>query len=180
MNICITGYRPSKLPSEYGYDIHNAAWQNLKRTFMDVSLFLWTKNQNLHIFTGMALGVDQAFAEAAFVLQKQVPHISVTAAIPCYNQEVKWPISSRELYHEILSHCNQSIHVTKSTFTKDCMEIRNRFMVDNSQLVIGVYDGKSGGTKNCINYARRQGKPVITIHPVTLQICCSHDLWELV
>ncbi len=178
MKICITGYRPSKLPQQYGYNIHNAAWQGLKRAFMDVSLFLWGKQHSLTIYTGMALGVDQAFAEAAFELKQQVPNITIEAAVPCYNQEVKWPISSRELYHSILDRCDNVVHVTKSTFTNDCMETRNRYMVDRSEIVVGVYDGKSGGTKNCINYALKQKKGIITIHPVTLQIYCNKNILE--
>ena len=180
MNICVTGYRPSKLPARYGYDIHNKAWQELKRAFQDVSLFLWGQyGTDLTIYTGMALGVDQAFAEAGFELRKIYPNIKIMAAIPCYNHEVKWPIKSRELYHKILEQCSAAYHITKSTFTPDCMEIRNRWMVDHSDLVIAVYDGKSGGTRNCINYAKKQNKPIITIHPETLRFYTSHDLWRL-
>ena len=179
MKICITGYRPSKMPEQYGYDIHNAAWQKLKSAFMDVSIFLWAKQQyKLKIYTGMALGIDQAFAEAAFALQKQVPGITVEAAVPCYNQEVKWPIAGRELYHKILERCDNIVYVTKSTFTNDCMEVRNRYMVDHSDAIIAVYDGKTGGTKNCINYAKKQRKGIIVIHPSTLQVYFDKGLWN--
>lgn len=181
MIICITGYRPGKLPTEYGYDIHNKAWAALKRAFTDVSLFLWAQyGHRLTIYTGMALGVDQAFAEAAFDIRKQIPNVKVIAAIPCYNHEVKWPVASRELYHDILKQCDHSVYVTKTTFTSECMDLRNQFMVDHSDVVIAVYDGKSGGTKNCIKYAQKKGKKIISINPSTLQICVCGDPWRLI
>ena len=180
MKLCITGYRPVKLPSKYGYDIHNKAWEDLKRAFLDVSLFLYGKDRALSIYTGMALGVDQAFAEEAFYLRSLLPSVSCIAAIPCHNQESKWPVPSREQYHKILEQCDKAIYVTQGRFTPDCMELRNRWMVDRSDIVVAVYDGKRGGTKNCIDYARKNNKPVIAIHPEHLQITSDIDPWRLV
>jgi uncharacterized phage-like protein YoqJ len=36
-------------------------------------------------------------------------------------------------------------------------EVRNRWMVDNSDKVLAWWDGTSGGTKNCIDYADDKG-----------------------
>lgn len=180
MKLCITGYRPAKLPAQYGYDIHNEAWQDLKRAFSDVSLFLYGKDHSLSIYTGMALGVDQAFVEEAFFLRSSLPNIRCIAAIPCYNQESKWPVTSRAQYHEILSQCDEAVYVTKSRFTQDCMELRNQWMVDHSDILVAVYDGKKGGTKNCIDYAEKHGKAIIQINPSTLQLYCKTDIWRLI
>jgi hypothetical protein len=38
--------------------------------------------------------------------------------------------------------------------------VRSRTMVRISDLIVAVWDGKSRGTKYCIEYARRIGKPV--------------------
>ena len=35
-----------------------------------------------------------------------------------------------------------------------CFQIRNRFMVDNSERVIAAYNGESGGTRNTVLYAK--------------------------
>ncbi len=49
-------------------------------------------------------------------------------------------------------------------YTSDCMLKRNRYMVDNSDIVIAVWDGRSGsGTGATVNYAKKQGKKVIII-----------------
>jgi len=38
-------------------------------------------------------------------------------------------------------------------------------MVDNSDATIAVWDGQPSGTGNTVEYARKQGKPVLVIDP---------------
>jgi len=45
------------------------------------------------------------------------------------------------------------------------MQKRNEYMVDNSNIVIAVWDGTKGGTYNCVKYAEKLGKEVIIINP---------------
>lgn len=46
---------------------------------------------------------------------------------------------------------------------------RNRYMVDASQVILAVWNGKPSGTGNTIRYAQEQGKTVIVIDPQTLE-----------
>ena len=49
------------------------------------------------------------------------------------------------------------------------MQKRNIWMVDQSNVVVAVWNGeKSGGTYNCIKYAIEKKKPVLVIHPTLL------------
>lgn len=41
--------------------------------------------------------------------------------------------------------------------------IRNERMVDVASHVIGIWDGRSGGTSYTLNYARDQGLPLVTV-----------------
>ena len=46
------------------------------------------------------------------------------------------------------------------------MHERNRFMADNSDVLIAVYDGsEKGGTAYTVNYAKKKGLDVIIIQP---------------
>jgi uncharacterized phage-like protein YoqJ len=45
------------------------------------------------------------------------------------------------------------------------MQKRNEYMVDNSDIVIAVWDGSKGGTYNCVKYAEKLGKKIIVINP---------------
>jgi len=176
MKICITGHRPAGMPPQYGYDIHNAAWEKLRKAFRDVLLFLAEKHGPVTIYTGMALGVDQAFAEIVLRLRDAGCGVFCSAAVPCYNQEGKWPVENRELYHKILARCDTVDYVTKERYTPTCMEDRNRWMVDRSDLVIAVWNGRRGGTKNCVDYARANGRKILRICPDTLQIHTDFSL----
>jgi uncharacterized phage-like protein YoqJ len=50
------------------------------------------------------------------------------------------------------------------------MQIRNEWMVDNSHFTLAIWNGiQKGGTWNCIQYARKQGKTVWHLHPQTLE-----------
>ena len=40
---------------------------------------------------------------------------------------------------------------------------RNRYMVDNAAVLIAVYNGSPGGTRNTMLYAMRQGLEIIEI-----------------
>lgn len=45
------------------------------------------------------------------------------------------------------------------------MQIRNQWMVDRADQVIGIWDGTSGGTANCLEYATSKNKPILRIDP---------------
>jgi nucleoside 2-deoxyribosyltransferase len=43
-------------------------------------------------------------------------------------------------------------------------------MVDNCDTVVAVWNGTSGGTKNCIDYAKKQNKPVANLYKSYLEL----------
>lgn len=43
------------------------------------------------------------------------------------------------------------------------MHNRNQFMVNQSKFVIAVWDGSSGGTSNCVNYAKKKKRDIVII-----------------
>lgn len=55
------------------------------------------------------------------------------------------------------------IYISKE-YEKDCMLMRNKFMVDNSNFVIAMWDGrKRGGTYYTLNYAKKLNKQIILV-----------------
>ena len=93
LRFAITGYRPVKLPSQYGYDIHNVAYRQLAAAIRDTIVYVSYQQCifDLVCISGMALGTDQLFVHVADALKKrpEFANIHVTAAIPCYGQETK-------------------------------------------------------------------------------------------
>ena len=98
------------------------------------------KNGYTHFISGVADGIDLLAARIVLEFQKSNKNLSLQAAVP------------------------SKITVTSEQYNPGCFSKRNKLMVDNSDLVVSVWDGvRSGGTYNTIMYAKSQGKQVITI-----------------
>ena len=162
MKITITGHRPNKLiPLGYGYDLRGSKWQTLKKRIKDALL----RYDCEELYDGMALGVDQITAIAVLELKDEGHDIKLHAIIPCANQEKMWPESSQMLYQAILSKADTITYVSKEEYTSWCMQKRNEYMVDNTDMVIAVWDGSAGGTKNCVDYALSKNMDVLQMKP---------------
>lgn len=70
-----------------------------------------------------------------------------------------------ELYNYILSRADYIKYVSENNYTQNCMQKRNEAMVDSCNIVLAVWDGSSGGTCNCVNYARKRNKNIYIINP---------------
>lgn len=168
MIICITGHRPNGLPREYGYSLNNEAWSKLKE-YIEVTIEecykYATPNEKLTLISGMALGVDTAFWEVANELRKSNRNIKIEAAIPFVGQEKKWKHESQKQYTQMLSESDKVTTVSEGGFATYKMMARNRYMVNKSDIVIAVICKETGGTAQCVKYAKEHNKVVIEINP---------------
>lgn len=48
-------------------------------------------------------------------------------------------------------------------YSRACFQIQNEWMVDRSARVIAVYNGEKGGTRNIIEYAKKQSVKIILV-----------------
>lgn len=160
---CFTGHRPQNLP--WGFDESDPRCIALK-VRLSIAIQQVIKHGVTHFITGMALGVDQWAAEAVIEIKEAHPERSITleAVLPCEDQAKKWRREAIERYHKILKRCDFVLPLQKS-YTRDCMEHRNRYMVDHSQFVIAVWDGSPSGTGGTVRYAKSLGKTVIVLAP---------------
>jgi uncharacterized phage-like protein YoqJ len=147
MILTATGHRPNKLPNGYS-----------EKTFGRLVDLAAAEIQDLKpeaIISGMALGWDQAVAMAA--IRERVPF---DAAIPFRGQERVWPVESKKQYTRLLSAARNITVVCEGDYASDKMQRRNEWMVDHADLVLALWDGSRGGTRNCLLYANSVGKPV--------------------
>lgn len=157
MKIAITGHRPSKLGHDY--DLTSPL---IKKIEKEIKKQLILCRPALGI-TGMALGIDTLYA--IICLDLGIPYI---AAIPFIGQHLKWPFKSRELYNHLLSKAIEVVNVSgDDRYKPHYMQKRNIWMVDECDKLISIWDGSSGGTANCTEYARDK-KPIIHINPKML------------
>ena len=122
-----------------------------------------------HFITGMALGVDMYAAEIVLDLKSKYPHITLESAIPCETQAIKWSVASRERYYNIAAKCDKETMLQRE-YTSDCMDKRNRYMVDHADYILAVWNGCPSGTGNTVRYAHKKGKSIIVINPVSLDV----------
>ena len=102
-------------------------------------------------------------------LKAAYPGITLTCALPCESQAEKWPEPLRDRYYAVLSKCDREV-LLQTRYTPDCMEKRNRYMVDHADLLIAVWDGRPSGTGKTVQYAQQQGKHVLMIDPKMLTL----------
>jgi uncharacterized phage-like protein YoqJ len=151
--VAATGHRPDKLG---GYDYYNPqrVWirEQMKKALVDLGA---TKT-----VSGMALGIDQDFAQVS--IEMGLPFI---AALPFLDQESRWPKSSQDYWWWLLERADDIVIVSPGEYSAAKMQIRNEWMVDNSNVLVGVWDGTPGGTGNCMNYAKTVNASVYRIDP---------------
>ena len=156
-----TGPRPDKLP--WGYDENGQDCLRLKNRIYDMVEAAYSSGMR-HYICGMAEGCDMYFAEAVITLRDEYPGITLEAAIPCEGQSLNWSASQRKRYDYLVHQCDEET-ILQQQYTPECMLKRNKYMVDNSSLLIAVYGGTGGGTLYTINYAIKAGVKVVTIRP---------------
>mgnify|MGYP004661460159 FL=1 len=156
---CFTGHRPDKLP--WGLDENSAECRKL-RIEIAIQLEALHSAGIAHFISGMALGCDLLFAEAVLAMREEYDDVTLEAAVPCDSQANSWPEEQKERYNAILSSCD-TVTFVQHQYTPGCMLRRNRYMVDNSSVLLACFNGSSGGTMNTLLYARRQGVKTIII-----------------
>ena len=166
LTCCFTGHRPQSLP--FGSDEQNPQCIRLRFLIWELMKKLSVNHLVTHYISGMALGIDQMCAEMVIALRKKHPEITLECAIPCEEQAIKWTEPQRDRYFWIAEQCDKET-MLQHHYDKECMQKRNKYMVDNSQIVLAVWNGKPSGTANTVKYAQEQGKTVIVIDPQTLE-----------
>ena len=181
MDICFTGHRPNKLG---GYDWRSPKnkeiMNRIRKTVTD--LINSSDDREFTFFCGGALGVDQmAFEIVRYIRDQELKlnpvSISLILAMPFEKQDNNWfKQDDKDRLKKQRREADQVVLVDALTDYKydrvpigeyhpAKMQLRNEFMVDNSDVVIAVWDGSKGGTGNCVKYAEKNGRRIIRIDP---------------
>ena len=156
---CFTGHRPQSLP--WGTREQDPRCTELK-------LELAARLEGIYeagfrrFLCGMALGCDMFFAEAVLALRDNHPDVMLEAVIPCGSQPDRWSLAQRQRYNSLLNRCDK-VTVLQIHYTPDCMQKRNRYMVEHASLLLACYNGYPGGTQSTLLYAQRRGLQTIII-----------------
>lgn len=149
--VAITGHRSNRI------DNWQYASTQMKHAFNDLRM--------THLLQGMCEGVDITAARYAYNM-----HIPYTAVRPWAGHS-----SGNDFqYHQALTHAHR-VHVVNESLDFPGASVyheRNRWMVDNSDVVVAVWDGreKRGGTWTTAKYAIKTQRPVWMINIGELKV----------
>ncbi len=146
LTCCFTGHRT------FSRELFPETYDRLLDTIKDA----YSKGYTNFII-GAADGLDYEAAYALNFLKQLGYKITVESAVP-YPQMLEKHTAAYSAYvaDKVTYVCEKSSAGSYLT--------RDRYMVDNSSLVIAVYDGrKSGGTLYTMNYAKKIGNELIVI-----------------
>ena len=161
ISIAGTGHRPDRLGN----------YANLDRSAKIVIPIIVSYLQQCHVLmsnkptdfieviSGFAQGWDTWLADAAIASGV----CRLTAAIPCQNHPSKWPAKAQAHHADLLSKSNYIITITEH-YTDHSMQDRNIWMTNNCNTLLACWDGTSGGTGNCVDYATKCNVNIVNIY----------------
>lgn len=117
------------------------------------------------VISGMAPGFDQWLAWAC--VEVGIPWY---AAVPHAGQEARWSTAAQREYRELLRYAAAPPTVLAPAYRPrngsdlGTFELRDRWMVDYSNVMVACYLGYSGGTRNTIRYAAARQRSILNIN----------------
>lgn len=145
--LAVTGHRPNRLGG-YSYLI--------QRKLVDFAIKQIRKLEPKLVITGMAIGWDQAVAEACERLL-----VPWHAYVPFEGQELVWPTETQLEYHKLLGAASKKRIVCDGGYEAWKLKERNRAMVHDCTRLLALWSGMPGGTGHCVAFARQLGRPII-------------------
>ena len=147
---CFTGHRPEKLKRSES-EVKAFLQKEIQQAVMDgFSVFI----------SGMSRGVDLWAAEIVLDMKQTNDSIKLISAIPFEGFEAGWATDWKLCYNYVRNNAD-FVRIIGKGYHPGAYQIRNEWMVNHSTRVIAVFNGQPSGTKNTIDYAHRQGVPVV-------------------
>lgn len=156
--IVVTGHRPDKLLKDKKLAYSEACHSRLSQ----LAVASLEKLNTSLVIDGLALGWDFANCHACNYLQ--IPYI---AAIPFLGQESEWKPENQKAYQFFLDCAKQTHIVSDGGYATWKLQKRNEWMIDEGLKsagesgeelkILALWNGEPSGTKNCLDYAQKQG-----------------------
>ena len=167
-NSCaFTGHRPHKLPWRYNeVDSRCVALKIALREQITALVEAGITN----FYSGGADGIDCWASLIVLELRKKNPALGLHMLLPHEGQADKWSDSAQERYHSILEKADSVEYVSREYYD-GCMLDRNHRLVEATGVLLAVYNGEwRGGTAATVRYARKLGRGIIILNPITLEV----------
>jgi len=149
---CFTGHR--KIANNQKAEIKKRLENTIQELF-------FLKGINTFL-AGGALGFDTLAAQAVLSVREKFPEIKLKLYFPCLNQRKGWSNEEINIYEEIKNQADEYRYISEE-YSKGCMQMRNRALVDDSSTCICYLNREIGGTAYTVNYAKKKGLEIINL-----------------
>ena len=149
---CFTGHRPGKI------SLNEREMKRLLETAIDAAI----AQGYVTFISGMAQGTDIYAAEIILEKRRTNNNLHLICALPHPDFDSRRSLYEKLRFERIIRKADFVKEVNDHYFT-GCYQVRNKWMVDHSSLVIAVFNGQKGGTKNTIDYAVQKGIRIINV-----------------
>ena len=112
---------------------------------------------------GGAVGFDTVAALKVIEKKKKYGFVKLHLYLPCHDQDRSWSYNMKRAYNYVLENAD-TIRYACETYTRGCMQQRNRAMVDDSEACIAYCGSSSGGTFYTVSLANQKGIKVINLY----------------
>ena len=102
------------------------------------------------------------FYDAVVSLREKYDDISLEAALPFEDQSIRWSATDSAKWESSIRNCDVVTLVSRE-YHAQCYIQRNKYMVDNADLLISVYDGSGGGTGHTVKYAESKNLRIMPL-----------------
>lgn len=116
------------------------------------------KNGKENFLIGMAIGFDTVCFQTLEKLKKTYD-IKLIACIPCPEQDKFFNFFQKREYKRMLSVADEKV-ILSEEYTPYCMFKRNKFIVDNSGVLVAYLRENKGGTFSTVKYAKEKNKEI--------------------
>jgi len=155
--VAFSGHRPSYLP--WGSNEECSLCAEFKSALVKLVEKLIMCGYKRFII-GAALGFDIIAGEIILKLKEVFKDIELVIAIPCRDQDEFWKDEDKKRRYKLILEADSAIYVSDK-YNSWCYQKRNKFMVDESDLLVAYLIKANSGTEATVDYASKKGKPII-------------------
>jgi len=151
---CFTGHRPDKLQKDKLPQIAEALHEELAGCI---------RGGHSRFICGMSRGFDLMCARAVLKAKWEYPNVFLELALPHADQADRWNEADKAAYHHIIERADL-VTCLSPNYVRGCMHARNRYMIDNSSLLIAYFDGSPGGTASTVELAVKRNMKIHNLY----------------
>ncbi len=159
-SVCFSGYRPKKF--DFPLDKQNENFNKMKKNLKSIIIDLIEKGYET-FYIGMAEGFDIISGEILLECEEQFNKtLDIQCVLPYLDFFDNFSDDWKKRGSSLIDETNR-VKIINMNYAQGVFYERNRFMVDNSSVLVCYYDGKKGGTKYTVDYAKKNNLEIINI-----------------